>query len=313
MTFQFQVLAAAAQANGAVTGDDVLALRRAGWGDGPIDRGDAEAIFALNGRLAQRPPEWVEFFVDTLCEFMLAGGRPRGFVSAAEADWLIAQLDRDGRIETLAELDLLARLFDRAESLPERLRGYALAQIEHIVLTGSGPTRGGGRSDGACISAAECRLLRRFVFAFAGDGPGGVSQAEAEMLFRIKDATLGGANAADWPRLFVQGVANFLAAHQSFAPLSAERALELDGFLNQATPRVSAFFRRMAGAGLGKELGDWLAQRQRTTPDHAAAVLAARTITASEQAWLQQQIEANRQIDELERELLRFLAEDDRG
>lgn len=313
MTYQFRALADRAQADGVITADEVLALRRSGWGDGRIDPAEADAIFTLNDHLVERTVEWSDFFVEAIVEFLLAGGQPRGFVSEAQADWLIARLGQDGRIESMAELDLLARLFDKAERLPKGLRGYALAQIEQTVLTGQGPTRDGGQLAGACITESECALLRRFVFSFAGDSPGGVSQAEAEMLFRIKDATLGAANAPDWPNLFVQGVANYLTGSRRFEQFSAERALQLESFMNDATPRVGSFFGRMArsdsGEGFARVFGFG---RKGVTVDRAAQEAADQRITESEDAWLQQQVDANHQLDALERQLLRFLAEEER-
>jgi len=313
MTFQFRALANQAQADGIITADEVLALRRSGWHDGVIDESEADAIFVLNEHLAERTAEWADFFAEAICEFVIAGGSPRGFVSEAQADWLISRLDRDGRIETMAELHLLGKLFDKCNLLPERLRGYALTQIEQIVLTGSGATREGGRIDAACITEAECQLLRRFIFSFAGDGSGGVSQAEAEMLFRLKDATLGAVNAPGWETLFVQGVANYLMAYSSFRQVSAERALELDNFMNDATPRVGGFLGRVAQSAVNpgalRVIGFG---RKGAAPDRDQAVAAANRITDSENAWLQQQIEANNHLDDLERALLRFIAEEER-
>ena len=312
MTYQFRALAEQAQADGVITADEVLALRRSGWGDGVIDQTEAEAIFVLNDHLSQRTAEWVDFFAEAIGEFVISGGSPRGFISETQADWLLARLDRDGKVETMAELALLERLFDKCQLLPDRLRAYALAQIEQIVLTGQGPTRDGGRIDGACITDAECRLLRRFIFSFAGDGTAGVSQAEAEMLFRIKDATLGASNSPAWQALFVQGVANYLMACNSFHQVSAERALQLETFMNDNTPRVGAFMGRVArsvsGEGLGRVLGFG---RKGVTVDRQAQAAAAFKVTAAEEAWLQQQIDANGQLDEHERALLRFIAEEE--
>ena len=129
MTYQFRALADQAMADGAITAEEILGLRRAGWGDGRFDPTEAGALFTLNNHLVERTPEWVDFFVEALAEFILAGGSPRGFVSEAQADWLIGQLDADGRIETMAELELLARLFEKAELVPERLKGYALNDL----------------------------------------------------------------------------------------------------------------------------------------------------------------------------------------
>jgi hypothetical protein len=313
MTYQFRALAEQAEADGRITAEEILSLRQSGWGDGRIEPAEAEAIFVLNDHLAERTPEWVDFFVEALSEFIVAGGDPRGFVSDDQAEWLISRLDQSGQVETMAELELLAHLFDKAQSLPERLKGYALAQIEQIVLTGTGPTRDGGTMDAARITSAECRLLRRFVFSFNSDTPGGVSHAEAEMLFRIKDATLGADNAPEWAGLFVQGVANHLMGHNHFAQLSADRARELDTFMNDATPRIGSFFGRMASADIGGSFADNVGRvlgfgRKDTPRDLDAEVADDHRMTELEDAWLQTQVDGNHQLDALDKDLLRFIA-----
>jgi len=318
MTYQFRALAEQAQADGQITAAEILNLRRDGWADGRIEAAEAEAIFVLNDHLAERTNEWADFFVEALGEFILAGGNPRGFVSEEQADWLISRLDRSGQIETMAELELLGRLFDKAERLPERLKAYAIAEIEQIVLTGNGATRDGGAVDAARITSAECRLLRRFLFSFAGDTAGGVSRAEAEMLFRLKDATLGADNAPEWAGLFVQGVANHLMAHNRFAPLSEDRARQLDSFMNDATPRMGAFFGRMGKSDLGGNFADAAGRvlgfgRKGAGRDIAGEVAEDRKVTESEDAWLQAQVDGNHQLDELDRALLRFIAAEERG
>jgi hypothetical protein len=53
MTYQFRALAEQAQADGRITAEEILALRRAGWADGRIEPAEAEAIFALNDHLAE--------------------------------------------------------------------------------------------------------------------------------------------------------------------------------------------------------------------------------------------------------------------
>src|SRR6185369_6066264 len=184
---------------------------------------------------------------------------------------------------------------------PERLKAYAAAQIEQAVLTGDGPTRDGGALAPGRITPAECRLLKRYIYSFTSDAPGGVSRAEAEMLFRIKDATLGADNAPEWPDLFVHAVGNHLMAHNRFQQLSADRARELDSFMNDATPRLCAFFGRMARSDLGDNIR--LA---------AGEVAADQRITESEDAWLQGQVDANHQLDALDKALLRFIAEEER-
>ena len=57
MTMHFADLARQAAADGAITAEEILALRRAGWSDGTMTPEEAEAVFALNDSLAEPSPE----------------------------------------------------------------------------------------------------------------------------------------------------------------------------------------------------------------------------------------------------------------
>ena len=77
MTTHFIEVAQRAAADGQIAADELLALRREGWGDGIITRAEAEALFALNASLKERSPEWCDFFVEAIGEFVLNGTPPR--------------------------------------------------------------------------------------------------------------------------------------------------------------------------------------------------------------------------------------------
>lgn len=316
MTINFPELARQAAADGAISADDVLALRRAAWPDGRIDQSEAEAILAINDIVSAKGPEWTDFLVEAVGEYVLNGTEPRGYVSDATADWLIARLDQDGRLDSQAELELLVRVLEKALGTPDRLKDYALAQIERAVLTGEGPTRnastfGGGALDADSITAAECKLLRRVIFASGGDRPAAVSLAEAEMLFRLKDATLGATNTPEWQRLFVQGVGNYLQGWNNARSVTRERAAELEGFMNDTSSSLGRFFGRMGRVG-AKDL-DAAAQDLRSggkpARDYAGEAEADAALTSPEQSWLDGRIQADGQTDPLEAALLAFLAE----
>jgi hypothetical protein len=307
MSMHFRDIAEQAAADGAISADEILALRRAGWSDGTIHPEEAEAIFAINDRLTAPTAEWTDFFVEALSEFIVGGGDPRGYVTAAQADWLIARIDHDGRLESMTELELLTKLLDKATNTPDRLKAYALAQIERAVLTGQGPTRGGGSLEAGRISEAEVRLLRRMIFAQAGDRPAAVSRSEAEMLFRLKDATLGAPNAPGWKQLFVQGVGNYLSGFTSYAALSNERAAELEAFMNRPTDGIGGFFARMARSDVRKGFAGAFGRKPARDIDREAA--AAHAVTGEERLWLQDKIDADDAVDEFEEALLAFLAE----
>lgn len=312
MTISFQDIAAQAARDGIITDAELLDLRRSGWCDGTISDQEAESIFAINHALAQRSAAWTDFFVEALGEYLLNCQQPRGYMAEEQADWLIARVTHDGQIDSMAELELLARMIERAKNVPDRLKSFVLDQIEREVLTGTGPTRGsdlsgGGELSDTHVSEAEVALLRRVLFGQASDRPAAISRREAELLFRIKDATLGADNARGWKRLFVQGVGNFLQGWSSNAQISRERAGELDAFMNDTSGGVGRFMSRMVRA-VPNSAGVVFGRKKPAAPDLDARIAAEAEINATEQAWLDAQVEANGEIDEYDRALLHFLA-----
>lgn len=313
MTLHFRALAAQAAADSAISAQEILALRRAAWPDGKIDPEEAEAIFILNDQIETPTREWSDFFIEALVEFTVNGTDPRGHVSEENARWLIERVSHDGKVDSLTELELLVRVLEKALSAPETLRLFVLQQIEREVLTGEGPTRCGGVIDPGSITAAECTLIRRTIFASGGDRPAGVSQREAEMLFRLKDATLGADNAPPWERLFVQGVANYLQGWNGAVGVSRERAGELEAFMNDRSSSIGRFFGRMArtdGAGFADALKEVGFGRKQPGRDIAGEAMRDHAVNDAEKLWLEARIDADGQIDALEKALLRFLVEE---
>ncbi len=310
MSMHFRELAEQAMADGAIAADEILGLRREGWSNSAVDADEAEAIFVLNDHLADPSPEWSDFFVEAISEYVVNGVMPRGYVDDDQADWLMERIDSDGRLDSQTELELLVRVLEKALGAPQALKAYALGQIEQAVLTGEGPTRDGGILEPGVVNSAEARLLRRLIFAPGSDRPAAVSRSEAEMLFRLKDASLDGDNAPDWKQLFVQGVGNYLQGFGGSDPLSRERAAELESFMNDSAVSIGGFFARMAQSnpltGFSSLFG-----REPEAADLDDAVAAEHEVTTIEQAWLQGQIDANGQVDEFDQALLDFLAEEE--
>lgn len=314
MTTPFITIAQTATAERHLSAEGLLALRREGWGDGVITRAEAEALFALNAALRDRTPEWCDFFVEAIGEFVLNGTEPRLQCSLEEAEWLIAQIDSDGAVESLVELETMVRIIERAENVPERLKIYVLNQIEREMLTGTGPTRHGGDLSATHISAAECRILRRVIFASGGCAPAAVSRFEAEMLFRLKDATLHEENAAEWDNLFVDGVTNYLKGFMlPHAQLSHERRRELEAFVADNEANVGRFMGRALREvpKVANHFGKVFGKKKPAGPDYDALAAEGEKITDFESEWLEGMIDANGEVDELDRKLLARLAEED--
>ena len=309
MTVQFSDLARLAANDRAVSDVEVLDMRRAGWADGRITREEAEAIFALQHAIEGPSATWSDFFVEAIRNFVLEGTAPRGYASEDEAQWLIAMVGRDGKVCSMTELELLVQVIEKGENVAEALKTYVLGVLESAVLTGTGPTRDGGSLSDTHVTEAEARMLRRVVFGSASDRPGAVSRREAEMLFRLKDATVEADNHPEFRRIFVQGVGNYLLGYANeSAQLSREKMLELESFVADNKPRVGQFMGRMvtsAPNAFGRVFG-----RKQAAPDRAEQVADAAVLTAYENDWLDEMVRANGKVDEYDRALIEFIAEE---
>lgn len=310
MSFHFADIARNAAIDHAVTDAEILELRRAGWADGKMTREEAEGLFAAQAMIAAPSRAWSDFFVEAVQTYILETTAPRSYVSDADAAWLIEQVARDGRVCSMTELELLTRLIEKALGVPENLRLFVLEVLEREVLTGTGPTRSGGELSAHHVTEAECMLIRRVIFGSGSDAPAAVSQGEAEMLFRIKDACLEKNNAPEFKRLFVQAVGNYLQGYAARgAQLSRERAAQLEAFMADHSTSVGRFMGRMA-VGAPTAFGKVFGRKQAPARDRMAEMDAAAAVTAGEEAWLQVQLNANGKIDDYDRALLDFLAEE---
>jgi hypothetical protein len=139
-----------------------------------------------------------------------------------------------------------------------------------------------------------------------------VSEAEAEMLWRLKDATLTADNATGWKQLFVQAVGNHLMAYSAYKPLEREEAARLDAFVADHKSSVLGFFGRMRGASPRAGLRDLLKDEPRHFDPEQ--VDAARAVSKDEQSWLDHHVDADGARDPYEEALLAFVeAERARG
>ncbi|WP_017670870.1 hypothetical protein [Blastomonas sp. AAP53] len=280
--------------------DETLALRRVVWPDGQITPQEAGILFELNRTSTAPSAEWVDFFVEAITAYLVEQAEPRGYVSEGNAAWLMQAIDHDGRVDTLAELELLVKVIERAENVPDSLKFYALEQIRHAVLHGEGPTRCGNGLAPGTIGTAEVRLLRRVLYAAGGAAPAHINRAEAELLFDIKNATLHGQNAPEWQTLFVQALSLHLLTDQRFEALSHRDAARLHAFMADTSSSVGRFFGRMASSLVDS------APAARTPEPEAASEP---DLSEREQDWLQAMVDADGALDPLERALLKALAE----
>lgn len=194
---------------GTISADDILALRREVFPDGVVSAEEAEAVFRLDHACAGKAAEWTRFYVDALTDYFVWQSTPRGYVNDAQARELIDNVQNDGRIEAMSELELLLNVVHWCASCPAELSRCALTAVKDSVLTPESAAYGSNRPP-AVIAPADVELIRKVVYAPASPGGFTVTREEAEVLFALERATIAEENAPSWPGLFAKGVANAL-------------------------------------------------------------------------------------------------------
>jgi hypothetical protein len=239
-------------AGGRLSASNISELRRETWQGGRVGRVEADMLLLANDDLRGSSPEWSEFFVEALYEHIVNSTKPMGSVDAAGGRWLWSRISDRGTVVGREELELLTRIVQKADIVADVLRQNALGVIEKAIVEGVGPTRAGkviGREIPlGCISDEETLYLRRMAFRTDRNHPRAVGRIEAEALFRIKDAVADGANASDWPYVFVQGVGTYLQQFGGSGPLSAEQEIELTAFMASGHPSLAGFLQTMFAA-----------------------------------------------------------------
>ncbi|MEM7328078.1 MAG: hypothetical protein AAF437_05015 [Pseudomonadota bacterium] len=274
--------------------------------DGIVSRTEAESLFRLNDMLSAMDPAWISRFQEAMKDFLLTREAPEGWITDAEADWLISQVQTDSHVPTLDELDLLIELLRKAEGAPEKLARFTVNAVSDRII-----------SDGI----ASLKMVERMRLALhAGAGHGGlwVSQYEAGILFKTNDAIADADNAPTWNDLFARAVGNHLMARAHPEPQKIEDALARERWLQDTSSSAGGFFARM-GASFAS--GNWFEMithngRKAAKARQIAAEAAdreAEKVTEIENDWLLAGLASDGKISPAETALIEFLKQEAPG
>lgn len=236
-------------ADGRISADEALSVRRAVFPDGAVSRQEAEALFLLNERVGGDDPAWNACFVEAIADHLLLADEPKGHVTDEGAAWLESRIGRDSVVERATELELLLKLLETAESCPARLSELARDYVTRAVLSGEGYAGRDAALVPGQIGEVELKLIRRVLFAGAGAGNISVTREEAEWLFALDAATEGRAHVSGWRDLFVSAVMNHLFAAGPSALLERDVMLGRAKWLGAKSGGVGAFFGRIFAGG----------------------------------------------------------------
>ncbi|MCC2098903.1 MAG: hypothetical protein KDJ29_18570 [Hyphomicrobiales bacterium] len=298
-------LVAAIRRSGDITAQDVLELRRGVFGDTRVWPHEAEALFDLQQMRLPACPEWQDFYLEAMTDYLVNQEEPQGYISEQNAHWLVEMIDRDAVVWSDTELELLVHVLEKAKSSPPQLVRYALEKVKEAVVTGEGPTRKGMELNPGSIGAAEVDMLRRILYAFGGGSACAISRDEAEILFDINDATLFGDNDPSWQDLFVKAIANHLMAISGYSVPSRQEAIRREEWLAKTDVSVAGFFDRMLSGWR-----DALSSYERPGRDLELEARINEHITAGEANWLKDRMMRNGHLCANQKALLRFIREE---
>lgn len=297
---------------GSIGDMDVQRLRGLYYMDGNIGPEEAEALFKINESCRTQTTAWTDLFIEALTDYVVNQSAPEGYVTAQNASWLIGRIGRDGVVESRSELELLVNILDKARWSPASLVAFALEQVKHAVISGSGPLRYGEVMEPGRITGGEVELLRRIMFAFGGDGSIAVTRAEAQILFEINDACANAPVNPAWSDLFVKAIANVVMGASGYKVPDREEALRRERWLEA---RGELTLPNML-AGMTRGLAAvWGGYREQSSEERAISrlerqrieIVTNEGITEGEVDWLAERIGRDDKLTEPERALLMFL------
>lgn len=293
-------------ARGVVGSDDVLALRRAVFGEITVTPDEVEALFRIDEGTEKRVSEWRAFFLEAMTDWLVRQQEPSGYITQEQADWLIARIEADGRVRNGTELELVVRALELADDAPASLSAFGLSLVTRAVVENDG-----------IISADEVQRMRRLVFALAGPGRMAVTREEAGALFDLNDATRGRDNDPSWTDFFKRAVANAVTAAAGWNPPGRDEALRRQAWLaapeddpmglvgdalSSAGGLTPARIRDALFGGDDAWQAEYVAKREREATSAAP-------IDRAEARWLLDRIGRDGEFDVNERALIAFLQE----
>jgi hypothetical protein len=307
------------QARGSIEGQHAFDLRRLIYAKGSVSRSDAEVLFNLNAACRNKGQAFADLYVEALTDYFVWHSEPKGCVTPDLARFLIDNVTADGQIERKTELELALNVVHWARDCPRELVALVLDAVRDSVLAARGAKFGANRPR-VCIGAADVAILRKALFAPAGDGGLQVSRCEAEMLFTLNDAAATCENDPEWANFFAHAIANHLTNPSgNFKSVKRDEAAQRERWQDQrggigqllsavgrAVARgdvpVRAVWEEFDPAGAKAALKDAKAEEEA-----ARASLAREAIGAEEAKWLAERILRDGNIDENESLLLTFL------
>jgi len=292
------------------------ALRRAIYGKGEATRADLENLIA-RGRMAGADPEFSALIADVAADVLVRQVDPPGYVTEADAAWLLARLNEGGGLACRAEFEMLKGVIAHAVSVPPALTAFAVREVEKAILTGRRDATGGVDHEPGVVTREDVEALRALAFAPTRGSSLHVDKATAEALFDIAHATATAANDPQFPDFFARAVGNYLMGVAFSGTPDRAEVLRHEAELEKPSG-LGAFFSAMARAPSRAEVADALESVEgeeedaylRQNLETERRIAEAAKVGGDQARWVIAHLTRGGPLTEAEKRLLRFLAEE---
>jgi hypothetical protein len=218
-----------------------LELRQEIYGDDrDAKREDVEKLLAA-GRSEGADPDFAALLAEVALDVFAIQVDPTGYISDADAAWLIARLADGGGLACPAEFELLKTLISHAVSVPPVLSEFAIREVEKAILTGRRDGFGGEDHEPGIVTPADVEALRALAFAPTRGHSLHVDRDTAEALFDIAHATATADNAPEFAELFARAIGNYLMGADFLGTPDASEVLQVEAELARPSG-FGAFF-----------------------------------------------------------------------
>src|SRR5271154_2055815 len=262
---------------------EVLALRRAIYGKGDATRADLENLIA-RGREGGADPEFCNLIAEVATDVLVREVDPAGYVTEADAAWLVARLSEGGGLACRPEFEMLKVIFGHAVSVPPDLTAFAVREVEKAILTGRRDATGGLDHPPCVVTREDVEALRAMAFAPTRGSSLHVDKGTAEALFDIAHATATATNDPEFAEFFARAVGNYLM-----------------GVAFSGTPDRADVLRHEAELEKPSGFGAFFAAMARAPSPAAVADALESTEAEEEDAYLRENLETERRLGEAEK------------
>jgi hypothetical protein len=296
----------------AVDAAEVRELRRSIYSKPMVSRADLTSLLDMGRKAgADVPKDYGDLLADVATDLLVNQVDPPKYISSADANWLIEQVQAGGGLSCGAEFEMLLAVLRYAVSIPPALSSFAVREIEKAIVDGHSAARGADHAAGI-VTPDDVEALRNAVFAATDGASLHVTRESAEALFRIAHATSGRDNDPGFGDLFAKAVGNYLMGIAFRWTPSVADETQKEKWLDEPAPALGGFLHSLLHLGKTDEqrLSETESQRVKLENDADRAEIARRSdISSADADWVLAHLTRDGQLTQPEKKLLLFLKE----